>query len=242
MTFVSSAGARIPHGRFTPVPTPVLLMHFDGNYTDAIGITTFTASGSSFTAGTSGFGQKLASSGGPQVYGVSTQELSIGTRQFTIEGRSTFGSGQTGGIVLSKCYWETATIAAGWFTHDFSINVTPTLLEVQWDGMGAFDATAALSTTTDVEFHWAISDDGANMRFYKDGVLIQTRTSAALASVTPPVVVGSGLTVGGFITGFAGDLPSWTTMNGKLDELVMWLDYAKYTGATYTVPTAPYAF
>jgi hypothetical protein len=221
----------------------VLLMHFDGNFVDAIGISTFTASGSSFVSGTAGFGQKLASSGGsPQVHGVSSQELSIGTRQFTIEGRSTFGAGQTGGIVLSKCFWASETEAAGRFKHDFSVNVTPTLLELQWESMGAANATAPITTAADVEFHWAISDDGSAMRLYKDGVLLQTRASASAAAVTPPATPGSGLTVGGFITGFAGGDPSWSTMNGKIDELAMWLGYAKYTEASYSVPAAPYTF
>lgn len=240
MSFVSTAGARMPHG--PAIPDPVLLMHFDGDFVDAMGITTFTSNVSTFEAGSSGFGQRAAVTGGTaHIFGVSTQELSVGTRNYTFEGRCSFASGQAGGVVLSKNYWSSEP-APGVFKHDFTVSVTPTKLTMFWESNGA-TYEANLSTVDDVEFHWAITDDGTTMRFYQDGALIGTQASAALGTPTPPVTVGSGLTVLGQLQGFSGPSPSWSTsFVGRLDELVMWLDYAKHTGASYTVPTAPYTF
>jgi hypothetical protein len=240
VSFASLAGARIPHGPVTP--DPVLLMHLDGDLVDAMGITVFDGTGYGFESGSSGFGQRAAVTGGAvHVFGVSSQDLSIGTRQFTFEGRCSFATGQAGGMVLSKNYWSSQP-PPGVFKHDFTVSVTPTKLTMFWEGNSTtYDAN--LTTVDGVEFHWAITDDGTSMRFYKDGVLLQTRASASLDATTPPVTPGSGLTLMGQLQGFLGSSPNWSTsFVGRLDELVMWLDYARYTGSTYTVPTAPYAF
>lgn len=240
MSFTSLSGARIPHGPRTPAP--VLHMHFDGGFTDETGITTFTGSGVTFETGSSGFGQRAVATGGvAHVFGVSSQELSIGVRPFTIEGRCQFASGQAGGVVISKNYWATEP-ASGVFKRDFTVQVSPSMITVSWTGLaGLYEVP--ITTTTDVEFHWAVCDDGNAMRFYVDGTQVGSEMSTADQGSPPPETAGSGITLMGQLVGFLGPNPNWQgSFVGRFDELVMWLDYAKYTDASFTVPTAPYSF
>jgi len=222
-------------------PQPQLLLHFDGDLLDAVNNVTFDGSTGFSTSAVSGFGQMATASGAAQIHGTSVSSLAIGTQAFTIEGRSVFSGAQTGGTVLAKNYWA-APPGGTLFKDDFSVVVTPTQISMGWTGqLGDFNAS--ISTTGGVPFTWAISDDGTAMRFYLNGTLIETRTSVAAASPPPPVTSGSGLTLLAKLQGFAGEAPNWTSgYNGALDELVMWVGVARYTGSSYTVRATPYAY
>lgn len=241
--FELTADLEINHGRRPPSPHPVLLMHWDGGFVDATGITTFTPEGAgySFVTGETGFGQAVSATSNGRAAGSSSRDLAIGTQKYTIEGRSKFAEGQLGGYLLGKNYWASQP-APGLFKNDWALGVTPNTIALQWTDQVL--AVAGNFTSIYGEwFTWSISDDNETAYFHVNGVLVDTAVSAALGDVPPPVTPGSSISVLNVLQGFSGDNPDWgnSFYQGQCDELRMHIGFALYGPDDYTPATAPFS-
>jgi hypothetical protein len=229
-----------------PLVQPVLHMHFDGDAIDETGITTFGLAGVYTFPDNGDFNEAVHATNNARWAGTSTQDLAIGTRKWTIEGRSMFTGAELGGVVIAKNYYATEP-APGVFEDDWAVGVSPTALTLTWTG-AVEEYSASFAATLDEEFSWAITDDGINCRFYKDGVLIQTEPSVSLDGVPPPVNAGSRISVLNKLQGFSGGAPDWsnTFYRGQLDELRVFIgdttDYALYRESSYEVATGPFPY
>lgn len=231
-------GSRVP-----PRPRPVLLMHWDGDFVDSTGITTFAPEGSGydFVAGEPGFGQAVSAISNGRAAGSSSRDLAIGTKKFTIEGRSRFSPGQIGGFVLGKNYWSSYP-GEGVFRNDWAVSVDPDTVAISWSGQ-VIGTAATFPEIVGEWFTWSISDDNGSMFFHVNGELVGTVDAAARQLVTPPVTPGSSISVLNLLQGFSGTAPDWggSFYQGKLDELRMWLDVALYGPEGYEPAAGPFS-
>lgn len=216
-----------------------LLMHLDGNLIDATGSNTFTGSIGYSTAG-GAWGQALYSgNSGPGIVGGSSQNMSIGGRPWTLEGRSKFTGEENGGIVLCKNYYPSQPAD---FSVDYVITVQSTGMGVTWKNL-LYPLSASYSTTAGEWFTWAMCDDGTTLRFFINGALVGTTVSCQLASPAPVTSSAAQVSLLNGLQGFNGDNPNWSNVrySGQLDELRMHVGTALYTESSYVVATAPFA-
>lgn len=89
-----------------------------------------------------------------------------------------------------------------------------------------------LTVTDNAWHHTALVFDGGSVRLYCDGVLVASSATVRAAGTT----VGAGFTVGGFGTNTAFDFAG---ASGLVDEVRV-SRIARYSGSTYTVPTAAF--
>lgn len=248
MSIAAHVGWTVPHYIPPPDPLPVLLMHFDGDFVDATGNTTFSGGGQGtafdFVTGSPGFGQAVLSSGNSSIAGASSIQLGLAGQPFTFEGRCVFGEGDSVGVVLAKNYFSTEP-APGGFKIDFVLFAGPGYFRLEWSGGGIgkqvdFDYSAV---APGVEFSWAITDDMTTSRAYVGGVLVDSNLSVALAA-SPPSNSTAAVSVLNALQGFSGPSPNWggQGFRGQLDELRYTLGYALYTGESYSVRSTPFTY
>jgi hypothetical protein len=102
---------------------------------------------------------------------------------------------------------------------------------IQFYGNGALVKSESVTITLGQWYHFACTRDGSNnLRLYANGVELGSATaySTTLINSTAPVSIGS-----------RGDGLGTTNFNGYLSSVRVIKGTAQYTGATYTVPTAP---
>lgn len=237
MNPAAHAGARIPHLNGV---RPVLLMHFDGNLTDATGNNALTGA-VGYEAGPAGWGQVIKNlEGGAGVVATSTVNMSIGGRPWTLEGRSKFDTGHAGGVVICKNYYPSEPSA---FSTDYVVGVGPSGMSIGWRNL-LYSLTTSFPAIENTWFWWAMSDDGTALRFYVNGVRISSAPSCELQ--TPPPVTSSAAQVSilNSLQGFLGADPNWGAgkYRGHLDELRFTLGRALYTGDNYTVRSTPFTY
>jgi hypothetical protein len=264
MSFTSLVGARIPHGAGF---VPDLLMHFDGDMIDATGNSTFTVGGTTgigFFAHTSdtptyaassdaAFGQVAVTTIDSGAWSDTATLTLAGRTGFTITGWSTIsttsGAG-SGGWLLSKTFYTTEpTPPPGEQFADWRLFLGytggNTVLSASWndDGTGRSYGVNLPITPSSTRFHWAIVDDGTEVRFYCNGAIVDTFASAYV-SATPPYATAAKLIVFGNLSGFLGSNPNWggagQGFSGQTDELAIYFNQVLYRGNSYTVPSQPY--
>lgn len=231
---------------------PTLLLHFDSNFVDTAGGTTFSmgyntglevSATPTFTSSFSpAFSQRAVVVGQSGSPGVSTSSMSIGVNPFTIEGRSRLTTGATGGIILAKSFWASQSLSTGSVGPDWVLSVQSDRIRLSWGSTaGTRMREITFSPLLDQDFAWAISDDGTTFRIYINGVLISSQTSVALDSFPPPTSA-SQASLFNAISGFLGSTPNWggSGYQGIIDELAVTLGTAKYLGSSYSVATLPF--
>lgn len=242
MSLATTPGWRQPH------LAPVLLLHLDGDFRDATGVSTFNAEGESyaFVAAEAGFGQAVRNTSVVAVWGPSTRSLSIGARPFCIEGRSFFSPDEGGGIVLGKNYFpsESSAISSGGFRNDFQVVVRPGQIKLSWTGQDdPFESKFATEfpEVFDTWFPWAVTDDGEVFRIYVSGVLVHSHASVSLETALPPESPAQ-VCVLNALQGFLGEAPNWggSFYRGTLDEVRMFVKAPVHVHAQYPVATEPF--
>ena len=231
-----------------PAPPPSLLLHFDGNFTDQTGNTTFTIGqtiGSGFFTQVSAvptftpstpisFGQLAvvtANSGAP---GASTVDMSIFNKPFTFEGVCRFETGETGGLLLTKNYFPSEPVL---YNSDFILEVGPSKIGLSW-GLDSLDVT--FPSIIGQSFSWAVTDDMSVFRIFVNGELLFSHASVQLSTV-PPIATAAQLTLFNALDGFSGSTPRWgpAWFRGRVDELRAFMGHALYD-SPYTPSTAPF--
>lgn len=227
---------------------PTLLLHFDGNLTDAVSGEVFTGATPTWVTGV--FSQAMQGAGGSTgaVSGAWTTSFSLAGEPFTFEFR-VYRTGTQGGIVASKNYWPSEP-SSGNFRLDWAVSIDGNNGQISFSWSNLANANSPLSVSSDTGLigtgAWhavAITDDGALMRFYIDGLLVRSVTSPNLHSTYPLDSSGGQVALFGALSGFRGSDPNWGggTFNGMmLDEFRLTIGRARYTGASYTVATEPF--
>lgn len=229
-------------------PPPTLLMHFDGDFIDKTGNTTFTMGqviGSGFFTQVSAipaftpstpvsFGQSAlvtANSGSP---GTSLVDTSVFNKAFTFEGVCKFEAGEIGGLLLSKNYFPSEPVS---YNNDFVLEVRPGKIGFSW-GTSSYDVV--FPDIIGVPFSWAVVDDMSVFRIFVNGGIVFSQTSVHLSPV-PPISSAAQLTLFAALDGFSGSTPRWgpTWFRGRVDELRAFMGHAIYD-SPYTPATAPF--
>lgn len=258
MINASASGARIAHisNAVAPEVTPTLMFSFEDNLNEARGLLTMV------TGGNPGLGQQqdpvtYTDSDTPATLGrsvVSTLttvcwasndssvELCLGTEPFTFEGVCRINTGETGGTVASKNWYDAQPAD---FQTSWSIEIGPAAMRFSWQTttVGLFPVVSETSPPLpfDRDFTWAVTDDGISLRFYLDGALILTDTSVAGRAAPPFSSSDSRVTLFGALSGFAGITPNLGG-GGFVGRVALFRYYkgtCKYTGSSMPALTDP---
>lgn len=163
------------------------------------------------------------------------EELPQGTEDFTVEMRvyvysAHVGSGDSGYVI----YDEPDSAGGGRFIFSITDETTYAAMsyQVDFDGTSEYptNSPSSLQISTNTWHHWAIVRDGADVRMYLNGTLVDTNTVGAGASID---VTTDFIRIGG--TGGAGT----GYFNGRVDELRI-SKSARYSGSSFTVPTVEF--
>ena len=206
----------------------VLLMHM-ADFTDATGKNTFTTTGSpSISSTNKKFGTGgLVLNGSSRLQRPYSANFDFGTGDFTIEF-----------WMNSTVAWTSQPSSAGVLSHKASDSTNgwviyrdgfyPSKLNARLAGALPYCATAS-TPTQGVWEHWALTRQGTNVRWFKNGVLDATCTITASASIADSTAT--------FYVGFA---QTWSGyLNAALDEVRVTKGLARYT-TNFTVPTAEF--
>lgn len=111
--------------------------------------------------------------------------------------------------------------------YNFSWNLTlaGTTPSVKFSG-GSTDVTATVTCPTNTWVHVAASYDGTNISLYQNGLRVFDPTAMTIVEQTVPLTIGN----------YPIDNPLF---QGNISNLRIVKGAAVYSGATYTVPTAP---
>ena len=252
---VASGGdfLRIPYSPSAGVAT---LFHFDDNVTDLSGsgnhgtATSITYAASGAGASGTGFGKAAvfdgsSNTGGGDSY-VIFDDMGIGAGDFTIEFWVKFDS------VLSGTDYHnivcTDALAGGVTPGHFAIFQFSALIWVYYStGSGStynylsFAPPTGLSPNT--WYHMAVCRNGTSYEYYWGAAGVST--GAKITSFSANTTSATAYTIGGashkWVLGRHSDGVTNNIFNltGQLDEFLI-TKVAKYTGATYPIPTAPY--
>ena len=146
----------------------------------------------------------------------SSTAFDMGSGDFTIEGwfYSTNTSGGSPRVITNRA----RTGGNCW-----SIQTDGSRLEVFAQATTVYSVAGAVRTNT--WYHFALERNGANFEFYLNGVRASQVAAATLSSSTSVVYIGADAT--------------YTLWNGYITDFRIVKGSAVYSGATYTVPTAP---
>ena len=157
--------------------------------------------------------------------------LELGGDDFGIEDFVTFNSLPTSGNSMAFCgKWGSSNGTRSYIigiynnggTYQFKFAYTT-------DGTTGVDENNDLPVTpsTGVKYHYAVTRDGSDIRFFWDGALVATLTlGSSIADVS------EGFTIGAINSG------AWDNLDGKLDDFRFVKGEAPYTAA-FTAPTPP---
>ena len=220
------------------VPDAELLLHFEGGLTDSSGegnhgsviqgVPTYAVSTSGGSRDNSTFGKAIDFRGSAAI---SFPDIGIGTGDFTVEFFVNFDNAQSGVSVV----FGYADLAAGpghlqiyryngvWYTlfWDHTLGTPAYTSPIPW--------TETLVDHT--WYHVALVREGSDLSFYRDGV-----RKVHVTSHPVDFVIGGAET---WAIGRIGNITTYQTW-GQVDEFLM-TKTAKYSDATYTVPTKPRA-
>jgi len=167
---------------------------------------------------------------------VSFPDFGIGTGDFTIETFVNWDNANSGvnmclgygGTAAGPGFFQLHRYQTTWYVAfwDHTLGTPAVSYPLSWD-----DTANAETLVNNTWYHVAVVREGSDYSFYKDGVRKVHLTGHAIA-----YTVGGGDT---WALGRVGNATSYM-LNGKLDEFYV-SKVAKYSDATYTVPTAPYA-
>ena len=146
----------------------------------------------------------------------SSTAFDMGSGDFTIDGwfYSTNTSGSSPRVLTNRA----RTGGNCW-----SIQTDGSKLEVFAQTVSVYSVVGAVRTNT--WYHFALERNGANFEFYLNGVRVSQVGAVTLSSSTSDVLIGSDGT--------------YTIWNGYVTDFRIIKGTAVYSGATYTVPTAP---
>ncbi len=204
----------------------VSLLHFEGvngatALGDAVTGSNWTNTGLTLTTANKQFGTSAANFNG-SAYAVSTQNVALGSNAFTAEA------------------WFYPTRVA---TYEYLFGQLIPNNNNTWSvglyngkpGVGAWNAVswnlnATTSATLNAWNHIALVRSGTELRLYMNGALVASTSSGVPTFATNKVSVG-----------IAG--PTWgqAPFLGVIDELRVSNGTARYSGSTYTVPSAAFA-
>lgn len=224
---VNSAGQGASDPNFANV---TLLMHMDDTgLTDVKGNTVTITGNAARSATQSKFG------GYSSVYDGAGDRLSI-----PINSNTQFGSGNftveawvypvslSGTVVVVTGQGDLATVAgSGW-----GMNITSAAGTCDVATGSTFYSIQAPNPTVGEWSHIAFVREGGVLSSYKNGSRVATRSDLGTSSINngavtyPPVIGGNGL--------------GTSVLNGYIDEVRITKGIARYSGATYTVPTAAF--
>ena len=149
-------------------------------------------------------------------------EFDMGSGNFTIEGW--FYQTGTGGQICAK--YEAGNQASWAIGFDGS----------NWDVYTYYSTASNLAIYTGVAgptlntwHHFALERNGANIEFYLNGSRVAQVAAQTMRTTT------SGVAVGNLGTGYS------SFFSGYIDDLRITKGYARYSGATYTIPTVTFS-
>jgi hypothetical protein len=202
----------------------LLLVHFDGNFADAVGATTLAASsGAAIDTSNVIFGTGSLSTGASGKVDANTADsakfLFTAGKPFTYElflKATASMSGATAGLI---CAWTLNSAFAVWFNSgSFGIRFNN----------GATDVQAAYNPPVGTAVHLAVCRDSSNnVSVYAAGNRIASGTFSANMLTNASLQIGY---VGGF---------GLQASNARIDEVRI-SKIARYSGATITPPSGPF--
>jgi len=247
----------MPHPAHPALLVPTLMFSFEDNLNEATGLVTMV------TGGNPGLGQQQTAvtytdSDTPATLGRavvsdtdrrcwasndSPVELALGSAPFTFEGVCRINTGQVGGIVMTKNWYDSEPST---FYSDWSIEVSTTAMRFSWQ-RSDFASPITVSYTAsspplDRDFNWAVTDDGLALKFYRDGALILTTDSVRAQPFPPHATSTSRLMLFGGLAGFYGPTPNLggTGFTGRVALFRYYKGVDKYARtpfpATFTDP------
>lgn len=201
------------------------LLHFDGAngstvVTDSITGQNWANTGISLSTAYKKFGTASGSFGTTN-YAVSTQNIALGSNNFTAE----------------LWFYPTRIVSYEYLLGQLSPNNNSTwwlgiyngkLTVGAWNGV-SWTVQSPNNVTLNQWNHAALVRSGSQLRLYMNGSLVHTNSSGVPTFATNKLAVG-----------IAG--PTWTdgAFSGQIDEVRISNGAVRYTGATYTMPTAPF--
>ncbi len=201
------------------------LLHFDGasgatTLTDSITNLSWANTGVTLTTANKKFGT-AAGSFNASSYAVSTQNIALGSNNFTAE----------------VWFYPTRIVSYEYLLGQLSPNNNSTwwlgiyngkLTVGAWNGV-SWTVQSPNNVTLNQWNHAALVRSGSQLRLYLNGSLVHTNSSGVPTFATNKLAVG-----------IAG--PTWTDgpFSGQIDEVRISNGAVRYTGATYTMPTAPF--
>lgn len=200
----------------------VLLMHFDGNFTDVLGHTVSTVNGLANPSATGAkFGSSALFATNQYLSTSSGTELNFGTGDFTIEGW--FKVPDTTAVRRLLGVNNGSNNAPGWQIHQ-NASFWGFFDGVHWINVGI--------PATNTWFHMAIVRHGSSIMTFRDGTLINTTTGVNWN-------IGYNTTLG--IGKVIGDNSNAEDAQGvSFDELRITKGVARYI-ASFTAPTKAFA-
>lgn len=216
----------------------ILLMHFDGNYTDFsplgqaftnTGLTT-TSTNAKFVQSADVNGSNSTTNSNILLADATRSEYDIHNSDVTMECFIRVNSAITDG---NAKFIVTAAPSSGSTDgrHAFSVQKATsgdTVLRYDFDGSGATTEFVSAYITTSVWTHVAVTRVGTTTRFFIDGVLVRTIALSGIGTAASNKRIAVGNSWG---QTQAGDI--------SLDEVRVTKGVARYT-ATFTVPAAAY--
>ena len=200
----------------------VLLLPFDGNYSDASpnGVTVTVVGSPSFSSSVAKFGESwLTTDGGSNYLTIPGSSLNIGTT-FTVEGwvRTTQSASQ------QYVFERRDSGNAAFF--ELQLNSSSNIVTVRSGGTGR---SYSITVSTNTWYHFAIVGDGSNTYLYWDG----TQQSPAIAASNAGSTSDGQLTIGrSFFSATA-------EFRGYIDDLRITAGVARYS-TSFTPPTSAY--
>lgn len=201
------------------------LLHYDGtngqtSVADEQGRTYTRVGSASLSSTQSKFGGTSLSIPNTSSWIESTTAFAIGSQDFTIETWVYPTSSTQYQQVLGQ---QIANNNATWWLGIY--NGKPTF--ASWNAVG-WSLDSPTLVTLNAWNHMAVTRQGTTLRMYLNGNLVLTKTA------TSPSFVSNRISFGSIGPGMSG------AFTGYLDDTRISVGYARYTGATYTVPTAPF--
>ena len=230
-------GTALYTGNFTPPTAPLtaitntqLLL----NFTNA-GITDATAKNDLETVGNAQISTSVSKFGGGSIafdgngdglYRPNTDLFNFGTGNFTIEFWLYYSS-KTGYQTIASLGYSPGA-STGWLIQTGNGD-GKVIFYVQTSGTVIASDTGS-TVNTGQWYHIAIVRNSGTTTIYRDGTSVGSGSDSTNYSTTGVFYIG-----GGTSTGFNGGY-----FNGYIDDFRITKGVARYTGSTYTVPTAPF--
>ena len=199
----------------------VVLLHFDGDFTDEAGMSWTASGGATTTSEGAKFGMSGNFPGGNSAYVISSSPLNFGAEDFTVEYFLQPRTAHQGTIITNRDGGE-----IGWLSR-VEANGSIGFLNIGSTQTSVVSPPGAVVPL--VWTHVAFAKEGSTGRLFINGVLAASGTFKAATASSRGVSIGS--------TRYDG--AAYRSFNGLLDELRITKGVARYT-EDFPPPDAPF--